>query len=201
MKCVIFSEEKVIDFGKKCLSDLRDFVNDEYFLTFNAVKRLRTLYFMTCQMIFSEQIKSKDNFYTFNNIMKYKKEEKEIIFNNAWHEDKEKEIIFNNAWHEDKEKEIIFNKVWNEEIQEKFKEVSMIVEKSKKGDEESEVEEIFKTPVDEKYSKMEFSLEETERIFNLVKHGLDRCNEINENLYYQIKYFKHLYYVYTINYI
>ena len=63
MKCVIISKEKVIDLGKRCLSNLRDFVNDEYFLGYNEAKRLRTLFFMTCQKVFGEQLKSKENPY------------------------------------------------------------------------------------------------------------------------------------------
>ena len=58
MKCVIISEEKVIDLGKWCLSNLRDFVNDEYYyLRYNKVKRLRTLFFLACQKVFGEQLK------------------------------------------------------------------------------------------------------------------------------------------------
>ena len=57
MKCVIIFEEKVIDLGKRCLSNLRDFVNDEYDLEFNEVKRLRTLFFLACQKVFGEQLK------------------------------------------------------------------------------------------------------------------------------------------------
>ena len=47
---------------------------------------------------------------------------------------------------------------------------------------------------------MEFSLEETDRIFSLVEDGLNLCDEINEDLYYEIKDYKKLYYVYFISY-
>ena len=57
MKCVIISEEKVIDLGKRCLSNLRDFVNNEYCLGYNEVKRLRTLFFLACQKVVGEQLK------------------------------------------------------------------------------------------------------------------------------------------------
>lgn len=59
MSPVIITEEKVIELGKLCLSNLRNFVNDEYMLTFNYVKRLRTLFFLACQMIFYEQKQQK----------------------------------------------------------------------------------------------------------------------------------------------
>ena len=52
----------------------------------------------------------------------------------------------------------------------------------------------------EKYSKMEFSLEETDEIFNMLKDGLDKCNEINEDLYYEIKDFNYIYHVYNFCY-
>ena len=160
MKTVIITEEKIIDFGKKCLSNLRDFVNDEYFLSFNEVKRLRTLYFMSCQKVFCEQLKSK-----------------------------EKYIIKN------------INEVWNEKLDNKFWEAFKIIKKSKVVNDDSKVEEIFKTPVMEKYSRMKFSLEEINKILNFLKDGIDRCHDINEDLYYEIKYFYHLNYVYDINYI
>ena len=72
MKCVIISEEKIIDFGKRCLSNLRDFVNNEYCQGFNEVKRLRTLFFLACQKVFFEQLKSEENPSSFikNFIMK-----------------------------------------------------------------------------------------------------------------------------------
>ena len=154
MKCVIISEEKVIDLGKRCLSKLRDFVNDEYFLGFNKVKRLRTLFFLACQKVVGENTP----------IIKLLNEE--------------------------------CNKVWNEKLEEKFWEASMIVEKSEVGD-ESKIEEVFNTPVCEKYSKMNFSLEETDRIFILIKDGLDKCHDIDEDLYYEIKDFKYIYHVYN----
>ena len=177
MKCVIISKEKVIDLGKLCLSNLRDFVNNEYFLGFNEVKRLRTLYFMTCQMVFGEQLKSKENnSFVINNIMKYQN-------NNYFVELKET-------------KENILNELWNEKIAEKYCEAKKYVIKSKVGNDESEVEEVFNTPVCEKYSRMEFSLEETDRIFDLIKDGLNKCFELNEDLYYEIKNFEKIYYVY-----
>ena len=98
------------------------------------------------------------------------------------------------------------NEVWDEELnkklEEKFCEASMITEKSKIGDEddESEVEEIFNTPVIEKYSSKKFSLEEKDRIFYLVKEGLNKCQELDEDFYLQIKDFKYLYYVYNCGY-
>ena len=182
MKCVIISKEKLIDLGKRCLSNLRDFVNDEYFLTFNKVKRLRTLYFMTCQLVFSEQLKSKEyNSIVLKNIMKYKNDD----------------YIVNP---ELKEKENLLNEVWNEKLEEKYCEAKKYVIKSKIED-ESEVEEVFKTPVNDKYSRMEFSLEETDRIFDLIEKGLNKCQEIYEDLYYEIKNFKYIYYVYNYCYI
>ena len=72
----------------------------------------------------------------------------------------------------------------------------MIVEKSEVED-ESKIEEIFNTPLNDKYSRMEFSLEETDRIFILIKNGLDKCQEIEENLYDEIKDFKYIYYAYN----
>ena len=170
MKCVIISEEKVINLGKRCLSNLREFVNDEYFLGFNEVKRLRTLYFMTCQMVFSEQLKSKEyNSIVLKNIVKYKNDN----------------YIVNPE----------LNEVWNEKIEEKYCEAEKYVIKSKIGD-KSKIEEVFNTPVCEKYSRMEFSLEETIRIFELIKDGLYNCQEIYEDLYYEIKDFEKIYYVY-----
>ena len=145
MKCVIISKEKVIDLGKRCLSNLRDFVNNEYCLGFNEVKRLRTLFFLACQKVVGEKQKLK---------------------------------------------------VWNEKLEEKFWEVVNYVKKSKEGD-ESEVEEIFNKQVLEKYSRVEFSLKETARIFDLVEDGLYKCNELDEDFYYEIKDFKKIYDVYN----
>ena len=162
MKCVIISEKKVIDLGKRCLSNLRDFVNDEYFLGFNEVKRLRTLFFLACQKVFGEQQKSK---------------------------------LCNKLFNEE------CNEVWNEEFEKKFEEALMITEKSEIGDYKSKIEEVFNTPVLEKYSKKNFSLEETERIFDLIKKGLDKCFQLNEDLHFKIKNFKYIYYVYNYCYI
>ena len=164
MKCVIISEKKVIDLGKRCLSNLRDFVNNESYLGYNDVKRLRTLFFMSCQMVFSEQLKSKGGY-----------------------------IKFEKMYEEYEER----NEKWNEKFEEKFLEVINYVKKSKAGDKESKVEEVFNTPVWEKYSTEKFSLEEIDRIFKLVKDGLDRCCEIDEDLYYEIKDFKIIYQVYN----
>ena len=61
MKCVIISEEKIIDLGKRCISNMIKFVNNEYYLGFNNVKILRTLFFLACQKVFGEQLKSKEN--------------------------------------------------------------------------------------------------------------------------------------------
>ena len=163
MKCVIIFEEKVIDFGKRCLSNLRDFVNNEYCLGFNEVKRLRT-FFLACQKVADKQRKLKEN---------------------------PSSVL---------EKLYLVNEVWNEKLEEKFQEALMNTKKSKVGNDESEVEEVFNTPVCDKYSRVNFSLEETDRIFRLVEDGLDRCKEIKEDLYFEIKYFKKLYYVYNFNY-
>ena len=57
MTTVNITEEKLIDLGNLCLSNLRKMVNDEYMLTFNVVKRLRTLFFLACQKVFYEQQK------------------------------------------------------------------------------------------------------------------------------------------------
>ena len=152
MKCVIISEEKVIDLGKRCLSNLRDFVNDEYLLGFNEVKRLRTLFFLACQKVFSEQIKLQE----------------------------------------------IINEIWNEKIQEKFNKALMFTKKSKVDD--TKIEEIFYTPVCDKYTRMEFSLKETDRIFSLIEDGLNKFQELNEDLYYDIKDFKYIYEVYDYRY-
>ena len=84
-------------------------------------------------------------------------------------------------------------------IRKKFWEAVNYTKKSKVGD-ETKVEEVFNTPVCDKYSRVEFSLEETDRIFRLIKDGLDRCFEINEDLFYEIKDFKKLNYVYIISY-
>ena len=78
----------------------------------------------------------------------------------------------------------------------KYWEAEKYVIKSKIGD-ESKIEEVFNTPVCEKYSRMEFSLEETDRIFILIKDGLNRCQEIYEDLYYEIKDFNYIYHVYN----
>ena len=67
-------------------------------------------------------------------------------------------------------------------------------------DDETKIEEVFNTPVNDKYSRMEFSLEETERIFILINDGLDNCHEINEDLYYEIKDFNYIYQVYNFRY-
>ena len=91
----------------------------------------------------------------------------------------------------------ILNEVWNEKIEEKYFEVKKYIIKSKIGNDESEVEEIFKTPVDDKYSRMKFSLEKIERIFDLLKNGLDKCFEIDEDLIFEINNFKYIYYVYN----
>ena len=162
MRCVIISEEKIINLGKQCLSNLRDFVNDEKHLEFNEVKRLRTLFFLACQKVVGEKQKSKEN----NSYIP-------VI-----------EII---------------NEVWNEKLQEKFCEALIYIKKSKVGD-ESKVEEIFNTIVFEKYSRMEFSLEETYRIFDLIKDGLDKCIEIDDYLPYKIKDFEKIYCVYKFCY-
>ena len=178
MKCVIISEEKVIDLGKRCLSNLRDFVNNEYNLEYNDVKRLKTLYFMTCKKVFVEQQKSKENNYfileNINEVLNEKIKEKYPIFENI-------------------------NEVWNEKIEEKYWEAVKYVKKSKAGD-ESKVEEVFNTPVCNKYSRKEFSLEETARIFSLIEDGLNRCHELNEDLFRDIKDFEYIYEVYNFRY-
>ena len=190
MTRVIISKEKLIDLGKRCLSNLRDFVNDEYCLGYNEVKRLRTLYFMACQKVFGEQLKSKKNYSVLEKLYS---------------------IL---------EKLYLVDEVWNEKLQEKFLEASNIVKKLKeenelrieeilknpgkykksKVEDELRIEEIFNTSVNDKYSRMEFSLEETDRIFILIKDGLYNCFEINEDLYYEIKNFNYIYEVYNFRY-
>ena len=170
MKCVIISEKKVIDLGKRCLSNLRDFVNNEYFLGFNEVKRLRTLFFLACQKVFGEQLKSKENPSSV-----FEKLNLKIPF-----------FVLENLNIEN------INEVWNEKLQEKFREAFKYVKKSKVGD-ESKVEEVFKTPVCDKYSRVEFSLEETYRIFRLIEEGLYRCKELDEDLYFEINDFEKIY--------
>ena len=177
MKCVIISEEKIIDLGKRCLSNLRDFVNNEYNLEFNDVKRLRTLFFLACQKVVGEQQKSKENLYVF--------EEFNLNLENLNLENLNLENLnLKNLNIKNK------NEVWNEKLDEKFCEAVKYTKKSKVGNDESEVEEVFNTPVCDIYSREKFSLEETDRIFILVEDGLDRCQEINEDLYYEIKDFK-----------
>ena len=173
MKCVIISEEKVIDLGKRCLSNLRDFVNNEYLLGFNEVKRLRTLFFLACQKVVGEQLKSKEN--------------PSSVF--------EKLNLENPFFVLEKLNLKNINEVWNEKLQEKFREAFKYVKKSKVGD-ETKVEEVFNTPVCDKYSREEFSLEETDRIFSLAKDGLNRCQELNEDLFDDIKDFEKIYHVY-----
>ena len=164
MKCVIITEEKIIDLGKRCLSKLRDFVNDEYLLGFNEVKRLRTLYFMACQKVFGEQLKSKKNYSVLEKLYS---------------------IL---------EKLYLVDEVWNEKLEKKFREAFNYVKKSEVGD-ESKVEEVFNTIVFEKYSRVEFSLKELYKIFDLVEEGLDKCIELDDDLYFKIKDFKNIYYV------
>ena len=166
MKCVIVPEEKVINLGKRCLSNMRDFVNDKYLLQYNEVKRLRTLYFMACQKVVGEQLKSKEN-------------PSSVL---------EKLNLEN------------INEVWNEKLQEKFWEALMITKESKIVNDDSKVEEIFNTAVMEKYSTKKFSLKETERIFDLIDEGINKCLELNGDLYCDIKDFKKIYHVYNIGY-
>ena len=153
MKCVIITKNEVIDLGERCLSKLRDFVNDEFFLTFNEVKRLRTLFFLACQKVFFEHQK--------HNLVK---------------------------------------EVWNEKLEKKFHEALMITKESKIVNDNSKVEEIFKTPLNDKYSREKFSLENTIRIFDLIKEGLDKCIELNDDLRYEIKDFNCIYQVYNFIY-
>ena len=170
MKCVIISKEKVNNLGKQCLSDLRNFVNDEYLLGFNEVKRLRTLFFLACQKVFGEQMKSKKNYSVLEKLYS---------------------VL---------EKLYLVDEVWNEKLEEKFREASMITEKSEIVDDESKIEEVFNTPVNDKYSRMEFSLEETKRIFDLIEEGVNKCIEIDDYVYYEIKDFKKIYDVYNYGY-
>ena len=65
---------------------------------------------------------------------------------------------------------------------------------------ESKVEEVFNTALFEKYSIVEFSLEETYRIFDLIKDGLDKCQEIDYDLFTDINHFKYIYNVYDFQY-
>ena len=87
------------------------------------------------------------------------------------------------------------NVVWNVKLQEKFWEALINTKESIVGD-ESKVEEVFNTIVFEEYSRVEFSLEETYRIFDLIEEGLNKCDEINSDLYYKIKELKYLFNVY-----
>ena len=166
MKCVIITEKKVIDLGKWCLSKLRNIINDEYLLTYNEVKRLRTLFFLACQKVYGEKLEEK-GYSILKNISEELNENK--------------------------------NEVWNEKLQEKFYEALMITEKSKIGD-YSKIEEVFKTPVFEKYSKVEFSLKETYEIIDLINKGVDKCFELNEDLFFDINDFKILYKIYNFSY-
>ena len=93
------------------------------------------------------------------------------------------------------EKLYLVDEEWNEKLEEKFDKVSIIIKNSEIGD-ESKIEEVFYTTVNDKYSRVEFSLEETYRIFDLIKNGLDKCQELDEDLYYEIKDFNYLYHVY-----
>ena len=96
------------------------------------------------------------------------------------------------------EKFYLVDEVWNKKLEEKFEEALRITKESKIGDDdESKVEEVFKTPVFEKYSREKFSLKETERIIDLIKEGINKCNELDEDLYYEIKDFKKIYDVYN----
>ena len=205
MKCVIISEKKLFDLGKRCLSNLRDFVNNEYLL-YNQVKRLRTLYFMVCQLVFSEQLKSKEyNSFVLNN-MKYKNEdyivnpdlkEKENLLNEVWNEKIEEKYCEAKKYCEAEKnfRKFKIEEIFKTQMYEKYFIKSKIEDESKNED-ESKIEEVFNTPVCEKYSRMEFSLEETIRIFELIKDGLYNCQEIYEDLYYEIKDFEKIYYVY-----
>ena len=76
----------------------------------------------------------------------------------------------------------------------------MITKESKIVDDDTKVEEIFNTPVLEKYSRKKFSLEETERIFDLIDEGVNKCFELNGDLYWDIKDFKKIYHVYNYGY-
>ena len=155
MKCVIITEEKIIDLGKRCLSNLRDFVNNESKLEHNEVKRLRTLFFLMCQNIVD------------------KKQKKQNLYLNEES-----------------------NEVWNEKLEKKFWEAFKYIKESKVGD-EKKVEEVFNTLVFEKYSREKFSLKELYIIINFLEEGLDKCKEINKDLYFEIKYFKNIYYFYN----
>ena len=194
MKCVIISEEKLIDFGKKCLSNLRDFVNDEYCLKeFNDVKRLRTLFFLACQKVVGKKLELKENLYIdfFEVSNEVCNEKIQKIMKEIWNieEEKKDEKIINEKLQE------IINEVWNEELQEKFWEALMIAKKTE-VEEETKVEEIFNTPVNEKYSRIKFSLEELYRIFDLIEDGIDKCIEIDDDIIFKIRDFKKIYYVY-----
>ena len=102
MKCVIISEEKLIDLGKRCLSNLRDFVNDEYLLGFNEVKRLRTLFFLACQLVFSEQLKSKKNNSVLENISEELNKKISKVLNKNINEELNENI--NEVWNENYKK-------------------------------------------------------------------------------------------------
>ena len=211
MKCVIISEEKLIDLGKRCLSNLRDFVNNEYYLRFNEVKRLRTIYFMTCKKVFGEQLKSKEyNSLVFNNLMKYQNtdfilqpdsKEKENLLNEVWNEKIEEKYCEAKKYCEAEKnfRKFKIEEIFKTPMYEKYFIKSKIEDESKNED-ESKIEEVFNTPVCEKYSRMEFSLEETIRIFELIKDGLYNCQEIYEDLYYEIKNFNYIYEVYNFRY-
>ena len=104
--------------------------------------------------------------------------------NQVWNEN------INEVWNEN------INEVWNEKLEEKFWEALMITKKSELGD-DSKVEKVFNTPMYDKYSIVEFSLEETYRIFDLIEYGLNKCQELNEDLFYEIKDFVKIYHVYN----
>ena len=186
MSSVIISEEKVIELGKLCLSNLRNFVNDEYLLTYNDVKRLRTLFFLACQKVFYEkelcdEKELCEKFWEAKIIVKKIKIKYEKLDEKYW---EAYNIIKKTKIENEKIKNIFFTSFYNNQKK------SLIEDNTK-------IEKVFETPVIEEYSRKKFSLEETYRIFDFIKDGLYNCNEYNEDLYYQIKDFKNIYYVYN----
>lgn len=170
MACVIISEKKLYDFGKRSFLFLRECVNNDYLLTYNAFKRLRILYFMTCQKVYCENKErhKERNEKRNNNLIKLFKE---------------------NSGEN-------LNEVWSKELNDKYRIISNMVYLSKKGDEDKKLEEIFNEPEDDSYTKVEFSLEEIYTIFDLLKDGVKKCFELSEDLFFDVEDFKMIYNVY-----
>ena len=178
MACVIISEKKLYDFGKRSFSFLKECVNNDYLLTYNAFKRLRILYFMTCQKVYCEN----------------KERHKER------HEERNNDLVklfkekFSKKLNENSDEKL--NEVWSKELDDKYMIISNMVYLSKKGDKDKKLEEIFNEPEDDSYTKVEFSLEEIYTIFDLLEDGVKKCFELSEDLFFDVEDFKMIYTVY-----